>query len=60
MKKKVEISPEEVQQALKKFQEKGGLIKKLPDQVAIRSNMVGSKWAMFELVGEKGIEAEAS
>ena len=53
MKKKSEISQEEIQKALKKFQNQGGLISKLPDQIAPRSNMVGGRWAMYETVSER-------
>ncbi len=35
------ISHEEVQRALSKFKEGGGLITQLPDQVAPRRNQVG-------------------
>lgn len=52
------VSAEEVQQALKIFQKTGGLIRKLPDQVATRSSMVGSKWGMFEQVIDQGVSAE--
>lgn len=53
-KQKQEISPEEISKALKKFQEKGGLITKLPDEITPRHSMVGGKWAMFETVNEGG------
>ena len=49
-KQKIEISVEEIAKALKKFQEKGGLITKLPDEIAPRHAMVGAKWGMFEVV----------
>jgi len=53
MKKKVEISQEEVQKALQKFQKEGGLINKLPDQIAPRSTMVGGRFSMYETVSER-------
>ncbi len=49
-KQKIEISPEEIAKALKKFQEKGGLITKLPDEITPRQALVGAKWGMFEIV----------
>lgn len=49
-KQKVEISPEEIAKALKKFKEEGGLITKLPDEITPRHSMVGAKWGMFEMV----------
>ena len=53
-KSKVEVTQEEIQRALKKFTEKGGLINKLPDEIAPRNALVGGKWGMFEGVGEPG------
>ena len=49
-KQKVEISVEEIAKALKKFQEEGGLITKLPDEITPRQALVGAKWGMFEMV----------
>ncbi len=54
MKQKSQISEEEIQKALKKFQEQGGLITKLPDEVSPRNPMVGSKFGMFEAVSDQG------
>ena len=51
------ISHEEVQRAIEKFSAQGGLIKHLPDQVAPSRNLVGSKWAEFEIIGGTGSEA---
>lgn len=50
--KKALITEAEIQQALKKFQAKGGLIKKLPDEVVPAHNLVGNKWAMYENILE--------
>ena len=49
-KQKVVISVEEIAKALKKFQEEGGLITKLPDEITPRHALVGAKWGMFEMV----------
>ena len=49
-KQKVVISVEEIAKALKKFQEEGGLITKLPDEITPRQALVGAKWGMFEMV----------
>lgn len=51
MKKNIKtITEQDVQKALKKFVDKGGLIKKLPDEVVPKSVMVGSRWGMYEQV----------
>ena len=57
--KKTKITDEEIQRALKKFEEKGGLIKRLPDQVAPSGNQVGGKFAMFETVGDGQYQVDA-
>jgi hypothetical protein len=44
------ITEAEIQQALQKFQKRGGLIKKLPDEVVPTHNMVGARWAVYETV----------
>lgn len=51
---KKNISEQEIRNALQKFQEQGGLIKKLPEQVVLPSTLVGTRWAMYEGVGEPG------
>ena len=57
MKKKQQlISDMEVQQALQKFKEQGGLIKKLPDEVVPSHNMVGGRWAVYEAIQESGAD----
>lgn len=38
--KKPEVTHEEVQRALRAFKQRGGLVKKLPDEVAPRSDLV--------------------
>jgi len=48
--KKAAISEVEIQQALSNFKARGGLIKKLPDEIVPSHNLVGSKWAMFETI----------
>ena len=54
MKKKQqpELTHEEVRRAIQKFMSNGGLIKHLPDQQAVRTTLVGSRWSMFEHVME--------
>jgi hypothetical protein len=47
---KAVISEQEVQEALNKFKERGGLIKKLPDEVIPTHNLVGSRWAVYETI----------
>ena len=47
---KAVITEQEVQEALKKFKQHGGLIKKLPDEVVPSHNLVGSRWAVYEAI----------
>ena len=47
---KAVISEQEIQEALKKFKERGGLIKKLPDEVVPAHNLVGNRWAVYETI----------
>lgn len=49
-KKKILISEEDVQRALNKFINGGGLIKQLPDQIAPRNTLVGARWGAYEVV----------
>ena len=42
------ISHEQVQEALKQFHAKGGLLKRLPDQITPVRQLVGGKWASLE------------
>jgi hypothetical protein len=44
------ISEEDIQQALVKFKTEGGLIKKLPDEVALRPLVIGRKYGTFEIL----------
>lgn len=48
MKKPRKITHRDIRQALDKFKERGGLIKKLPDAVTPRNAMVGADYGMFE------------
>ncbi len=48
MKPQIQITEEEIQKAIYKFQMEGGLIRRLPDEVVLRSNVVGRKHGMFE------------
>ncbi len=52
------ITEEEVQQALKRFQERGGLIKQPPDEIVPRHTLVGAKYAVYETVSNEGTGAE--
>lgn len=42
------ITEEEVRKAVNGFVKKGGLIKRLPNQVAIRSDLVGARHGTYE------------
>ena len=53
--KEVKVSHEEVQRAIKKFQENGGLITQVPTEGNPRRRLVGSKYASFEAVFESHI-----
>ena len=48
MKNMRHISDEEIRRALRRFIKEGGLIHKLPDEVAPRMALVGSGHGMFE------------
>ena len=50
MKNKMSTTEEDVQQALKKFVNDGGLIKQLPDQVTPTNTLVGARWGVYEIV----------
>ena len=56
---KATITELEIQQALKKFKEHGGLIKKLPAEIVPAHNLVGSKWAMYETIQDSSAGAAA-
>ena len=46
--KKITLSHDEIQNALRAFKKNGGLIKLLPDEVAIGQTLVGGKWSIYE------------
>ena len=48
--KRTEISHAAVRDAIRRFQERGGLVKKLPAQPNPAPNLVGAKWAISEPV----------
>lgn len=48
MNSRKQLTEEEIQAALNKFLVEGGLIQKLPDEVALRVEMVGKKYGRFE------------
>ncbi|MEE8396678.1 MAG: hypothetical protein V3S29_11530 [bacterium] len=50
--KKSSISHEELQRAVSKFINEGGIITKLPDQKALGQHRVGGKWATTEMSGD--------
>lgn len=52
MKRKSQISEEDVHRAIRKFLQAGGLIRRLPDEVTPRTVLVGAKWGMYEPVLE--------
>lgn len=55
----VNITSADIQQALKKFQKKGGLIKRLPDEDTPPRRLVGFRYGTYELVSE-GFEVVGS
>ena len=56
--KKIVVSHDDIQSALRAFQARGGLIMSLPDEVALGRTLVGSKWSMYE-TGEDIVSAES-
>jgi hypothetical protein len=48
--KKPTLSHADVENAMHKFREQGGLIKRLPDQVVLKGAMVGGKFGVYEPV----------
>ena len=46
------ISEEELNSAIRKFLQEGGIIQKLPDQKNVNSQAVGMRWNNSELGGE--------
>jgi len=51
MKRTKELTREELQKAIGKFINNGGIIQKLPDQKNVRQNRVGGKWGTSEMGG---------
>ncbi len=49
---KATITEHEIQAALERFKSRGGLIRKLPDEIVPAHNLVGAKFAMYETVQE--------
>jgi hypothetical protein len=47
-KKRYQFSSEEVAEAVRKFRENGGLVKKLPDERVPVNNSVGKKYMVYE------------
>ena len=58
MKEKKGVTEREVQQAIRKFKEQGGLIRKLPDEVTLGHALVGAKYAIYEYGGDTGVRGE--
>ena len=48
--KRTKISQADMRDAIRRFQERGGLINKLPAQPDPIRNLVGAKWAAYETV----------
>ena len=46
------ITEADIQKALKKFMDEGGLIQKLPDEVVPQRRQVGDKWSAYEGLSE--------
>ena len=46
------VSRADVERAIRKFREQGGLIQRLPDEVVAPRSLVGSKFGMYESVVE--------
>ena len=55
--KKPTLSHADVQKALQKFKQQGGLIKRLPDQVVLKGALVGGKFGVYESVFDSGTGA---
>lgn len=45
-----EITREKLQRAIRGFQERGGLIRRLPDEIAPPTALVGARWGAYEEV----------
>ena len=44
------ITREELQRAIRGFQERGGLIRRLPDEFVPPATLVGARWGAYEEV----------
>ncbi len=51
--KKLQIQEADLQEAIRRFQARGGLIQKLPDQPDPVRNLVGAKWGIYEPVFDR-------
>ncbi len=60
MEKNIKITEEEIQQALRVFQDEGGLIKVLPNEVVPPFLLVGKKYGRFENVMEHHLTSESN
>lgn len=56
--KKIGVSEEEIQEAIKKFKAQGGLIKHLPKEVVPSSILVGRKYGRFENLLEHHLQSD--
>jgi len=54
-----QIHEEEIQEALRGFKFRGGLIKKLPKEVVPPSLMVGKKYGIFENILEHHLNSDS-
>jgi hypothetical protein len=59
MKEKKVITQEEVQQAIRKFQERGGLIRRLPDEIVTAQALVGARYSVYEYAGDMAVGVDA-
>ena len=46
------ITEQDIQRALRRFRQEGRLIRRLPEEVAPRSRMVGARYAAYENPGD--------
>jgi hypothetical protein len=51
-KTKQTVSHADVERAIRKFREEGGLIQRLPDELVAHRSLVGSRFGMYESVME--------
>lgn len=52
------VTEQDIQRALRKFRQAGRLIRRLPEQVAPRSRLVGAKYAAYENPLQAGTEVD--